>query len=334
MAIEVTDIAFYRSALWPDLRGSVTPAQNGGRLSSTAIVHDTKNNVFPDVTSIQRAAGTDQYRKLFAKVNKNGETLTVVRLSLEQPTPGDSYVLAYAGTQTDTQDAVTGRPYGIGTITAIAGDTVTIETEADFSGAATNLQPFQAGDTVRLDMRATVAADGVWEFAEIESVAYDATEVTIVLTAAPSGAYDAGGVVASAIEHADLVATASSLTASGSLTYDAGYLTVPNLGAIRQTWTVTVTNASTGALSVSGDTVGSVGTGATGATLAPLNPATGSPYFSLAPGGWGGTLATGNTLTFTTTPAAAAVWLRRVVPAGAEAISDDPVTLAVYGETA
>ncbi|MCK7579153.1 MAG: hypothetical protein MZV65_27770 [Chromatiales bacterium] len=72
--------------------------------------------------------------------------------------------------------------------------------------------------------------------------------------------------------------------------------------------------------------------GAQGVDLSPSNP-NGGTYFTLAAAGWGGTAGTGDTLVFTTVPAGCPLWYRRIVPAGAAAISSDPVSVCVEGET-
>lgn len=89
------------------------------------------------------------------------------------------------------------------------------------------------------------------------------------------------------------------------------------LGGVEETWTLTFTGAT--AFTCTGLTRGSVGTGSIAANFAPINPDTGSAYFTLHAAAWGGTWAAGGTLTFTTHPAALPVWARQVLPAGTPA---------------
>jgi hypothetical protein len=338
MPIATAELLWHRAALTSD----ITPAQNGGRFTETVVASAVKNALFPDVSAAQRAAGAEHWRKVFI-ANRDTENLTLVdpKISIESGTPGDSYYLLHAGTQTDTQDGVTTRPYGFGTLAgAVLAEAteIVVTTEADFS--AMSAKPFQAGDTLRIDARANVlAATGAFEYAVIDDLLYDGDEITITLTAGLTHGYSSGVAVASVLEPADVVASYSGVTTtleSGStLTYTAsGNLTTPNVGTIYQEWTVTITNAATGALSLSGDTLGSVATGSIGANLSPLNPTTGTPYFTLAAAGWGGTAVTGDVLEFVTTPSATPVWYHRIIPAGAAAISDDPMYVCVEAETA
>jgi hypothetical protein len=332
MPILTSEIKWFRSAMQSDS----TPAANGGRMALTEIVSGVKNNLFPDVSQAQRASGITHWRKAFIAVrNAAGIPLMDPKVSIELGTPGDSYVLLYPGTQTDTEDEVAARPYGYGTVAAsalAAATTLVVTTEADFSEMAA--KPFQVGDLIRIDARATVEATGNVEYRRIDAIVYDDDEITLTLTSGLEFAWSVGAKVASVIEPDDVVASVGAVVPTGGVTFTAaGNLDVNNLGAIQQTWTVTVTDAATGALSVAGDTLGVVGAGALGATLAPNNPTGGGAYFTLRAAGWGGTPADGDTIVFTTVPAAIPLWYQRVVPAGSAAISSDPVSVCIEGES-
>ncbi|WP_295440940.1 hypothetical protein [uncultured Thiodictyon sp.] len=334
MTILTSEIQWRRAALLSDS----IPASNGGRMTATPIVSGVKNNLFPDVSQAERSAGIAHWRKAFVAVRSPGaDVLLNPKLSIEAPSAGDSYLLLYAGTHDDTQDEVIGRPYGIGVLAAAVGlgDTVLSVAAESAEYSAMSDKPFQSGDLVRIDARADVLSAGASEYRTIATVTYAGAAMAITLAEGLTGAYDAGAVVASVLQPDDVACVYADVATTGGLTCTpAGALALTNLGAIFQTWTVTVTNAATGALAVSGDLVGAVGTGALGATLAPLNPASGTPYFSLAPGAWGGTPGTGDTLTFSTIPAAVPLWSRRVVPAGAAAIAVDTLAVCLEGETA
>ena len=64
MPIAGNELIFRRAALASD----TVPAQNGGRMTSAAVVSSVKNNLFPDVTQAQRLAGAEHYRKVFLHV--------------------------------------------------------------------------------------------------------------------------------------------------------------------------------------------------------------------------------------------------------------------------
>lgn len=331
MPILTSEIKWFRSALV-----SETPAANGGRMTLTEIVSGVKNNLFPDVSQAQRAAGIEHWRKAFIGIrNPASIPLMDPKVSIEVGTPGASYVLLYPGTQTDTADQVTARPYAFATVKTAAvanATTLVITTEVDFS--AMPEKPFQVGDLVRIDARATVLDTGNAEYRRISAIAYAGDEATLTLADGLDYDWAPGAKVASVMEPDDVAASVSVVTPTGGVTYSAaGNLTVTSLGAIQQTWTITVTDAATGALSVAGDTLGAVGQGALGATLAPANLAGGGAYFTLLAAGWGGTPANGDTITFTTSPAAIPLWYRRVVPAGSPAIASDPVSVCVEGES-
>jgi hypothetical protein len=330
--ITSAEIKWLRAALQSD----TTAAANGGRMTLAEIASNVKNALFPDVSKAQREAGATHWRKVFVAVrNSVGTTLMDAKFSIEAGTPGDSYYLIYPSTQDDTQDEVTARPYGYGTLADAAlaeATSITVTSEVDYS--AMNPKPFQVGDLIRIDARANVGVAGNFEYREIDAITYTADEMAITLTAGLEYGYDAGVHVASVIEAGDLSASVTEVGVTGTVTYTAaGNLTAVGLGVVYQAWTVTILNATTGEIKVEGDTLGQIATGALGANLAPANPANGAPYFSLRSAGWGGTPANGDTLTFTTTPAAQGVWYKRVVPAGSASIASDPVWVCVEGES-
>ena len=70
------------------------------------------------------------------------------------------------------------------------------------------------------------------------------------------------------------------------------------------------------------------------ADYAPLNPATGTPYFTIKAIAWAGTFQMNDTVTFATQPAAIPIWYRRQVPAGTFSLANDFTSLAIHGESA
>jgi hypothetical protein len=74
--------------------------------------------------------------------------------------------------------------------------------------------------------------------------------------------------------------------------------------------------------------------GSTAADFAPLNPNTGTPYFTLKASGWSGTSQLNDVLTFHTAPAVIPLWYRRHVPAGTASLANDFVSVALIGESA
>lgn len=333
MPIASNELIFRRSALLSDS----VPAQNGGRMTAAAITSAVKNNLFPDVTQAQRTAGASHARKLFLHVASAAEVAFLdARLFLEDITPGDDYVLLYAGTQSDTEDAVIGRPYGVGRlVSAVAADATVLLVDFEHAEFAT-WRPVRAGDVLRLANIPATGGTGAEVLATVDSVTWAGARATVTLAAALGAVFDpvAGAVtVASVIGQASVQASA---TAPVVVTSAAGtYTGTPggsNRGTVAQAWTLVFTSPT--GYRLDGDTLGAaVATGSVSADFAPANPG-GGVYFSLPASGWGGTWSAGDTLTFGTTPATVPLWLRRVVPAGAGSVAGDGVVVGVQGESA
>jgi len=133
---------------------------------------------------------------------------------------------------------------------------------------------------------------------------------------------------AGCVQAASMPAEIQDITVSSTAgTYDdAGYpVVLHNDGVEYEQVTVTMLTATT--FQVSGLYLGDLGTGSTAADFSPASPYTGQPLFVLRSLGWGGTWQAGETITFTTTPAALPLWLRQVVPAGAAAADDSLLML-------
>lgn len=96
-------------------------------------------------------------------------------------------------------------------------------------------------------------------------------------------------------------------------------IALTNQGTITEKWVLLFTGANT--VNVIGENVGQILTGASiASTIAPINPATGVPYFSIDPDGWGGGWNAGNALRLDTVGANVPVWFIRAVQPG----SPDP----------
>lgn len=107
-------------------------------------------------------------------------------------------------------------------------------------------------------------------------------------------------------------------------------IVVTNRGAIAERWALRFTN--TNAFDVIGENVGVIATGNTVTALAPINPATGAPYFTLAPLGWGAGWVAGNVLRINTVGAQFPVWVVRTTQQGPETVTDDKFTLLIRGD--
>ena len=341
MSILASEIKLYRSTTVNDTTA------NGGVMSVTEVASGVKNNVWPDVPQAERTAGSVKYRKTFIKIaNDDDLALVAPRIFIETHTPGDDTIVIMAGTQTDTQaeaDDYT-RFFGAGdldTDVTAAASTVDVNVEDGNASGGDNI--FQNGDLIRISDKTSVdAGTGNVEFLRLDAttgVSWNGNKATLTFEsgATLANAYVAANTrVASVIEPSDIQ---GSLTgwgeSSSSGTYDE--TTYPpvldNIGSIEQTWTCTFTSAT--AYSCVGNTVGSVGNGSIGGgDFAPNNADFSKPYFTLADTGWGGTWASADTVSFTTHPAATAIWQKRTVPAGASSLSGDKVIIAISGESA
>ena len=335
MPIASNELIFRRAALLSD----IVPAQNGGRMTSAPITSAVKNNLFPDVTQAQRTAGASHARKLFLHVASAAEVaLMDARLFLEDITPGDDYVLLYAGTQTDTEEAVIGRPYGVGRlVSAVAADATVLLVDFEHAEFAT-WRPVRAGDVLRVANIPATGGTGAEVLATVDRVTWAGARATVTLTAALGAVFDPAGIPVTPVTVSSVIGQAlvqASATVPGDTSAAGTYTGTPggsNRGTVAQAWTLVFTSPT--AYRLDGDTLGAaVATGSVSADFAPVNPG-GGVYFSLPASGWGGTWSAGNTLTFSTAPATVPLWLRRVVPAGAGSVAGDGVVVGVQGESA
>lgn len=336
MPILDNEIVWRPSALVSDS----TPAQNGGRMASALLVSGVKNNLFPDVSQAERLAGSVKWRKAFVHIHSAQDTaLLNVRLFLDALTPAGDFVLFQPGTQTDTENQISGRTYGVGTLYApITAGTSQFQVACENPTEYSTLQPFRVGDVLRVADRPSVGGAGNEDWVTVTAITYGADYATVDVASPLANSYGTSNtVVSSVLEVASVAGTVSgvAVTSVGGNFNSAtvGNLVAHNKGAVAENWTVTFTGATT--YVVAGTSVGALASaGSTTADYAPINPSTGTPYFTIKALGWGGTFQTGNTMTFATTPAAIPVWYRRQVPAGTFSLANDYASLAIHGESA
>jgi len=322
------------------LMSDVMPAQNGGRMAFAQLVSGVKNNLFPDVSQSERLAGAVKWRKAFIHVNSAQDTaLLNVRLFLDSLTPAGDFVVFQPGTQSDTEDQIAGRPYGIGTLYApIVGGAAQIQVACEHNAEYATLQPLRVGDVVRVSDRPSTGGAGNEEWVTVSGVTYGTDFATVDVSPAVVNSYATSNtLVSSVLELPSAVAGVTGVSViSGGGSFDSatvGNLVAHNKGAIEENWTLTFTSATT--FTVSGNTVGTLASpGSVSADYAPLNPATGTPYFTIKAIAWAGTFQMNDTVTFATQPAAIPIWYRRQVPAGTFSLANDFTSLAIHGESA
>ena len=105
---------------------------------------------------------------------------------------------------------------------------------------------------------------------------------------------------------------------------------VTNSGAITERWALIFTNTTT--FNVVGEHVGQIMTGTTSADLAPINPATGTPYFTIQSEGWGSGWVAGNVFRLNTVGALAPVWIARTIKQGDSTAANDAFSVLIRGD--
>lgn len=341
MAIQTSEILLMSAA---NVNETVN---NGGRMSIASVTSGVKNNVWPDVPQAERTAGSVKYRKLFIKI-ANDDDLALIdpKVFIETYTPGDDTVVMMTGTQTDTQWAADDytRFYGAGDLDAdVSSGVSTIDVNVEPGNASAGDNIFQNGDTIRISSQDGVTNPvGTTEFLLLDAttgVSWNGDKATLT--------FDSGVTLANSYVAADtrvgsvVIPSTVGVTfdtwaeSSGSGTYDeTTYPPVLDaISSVEQDWTLTFSDATN--FTCSGDTIGSSGSGSIGGgDFAPNNADFAAPYFTLTDsGGWGGTWANGDTVSFTTHPASVPIWLKRTVPAGADSLSGNKVVPAISGES-
>lgn len=107
-------------------------------------------------------------------------------------------------------------------------------------------------------------------------------------------------------------------------------LVVTNNGAVTEKWALRFTNTTT--FDVIGEHVGTISSGSIATDTSPINPATGSPYFTIKGIGWGSGWSVGNVLRFNTIGALFPVWIVRTIQQGPESVINDKFTVLVRGD--
>lgn len=329
MAIVASELAVYKAAINDDT------GSNGGVMSATEAV-DGASDIWPAVGLSERTAGSTKYRKSFYKNSNATDTvLQNALLGLWAPTPGDDELYLISADQNNSQSSLTGSEplYGAGRLNAPAAANDTVITVLVEDGATII---FRDTEKIRIsNMSDPEDAGGTEEFATISGTPVVAGEVvTITLSSGLLNAYGTSDTyIASMIEVGEVKSTVTvPVVTSASGTVDEAQLGLHNIGGIEQAWTATFTSGT--AYDLVGTTVGAVGSGATGASFAPLNGDFGTAYLTLAAAFWAGTWLAGDTVSFTTSPAAVPVFEKRVIPAGADSSAGNNRKILLWGESA
>lgn len=104
---------------------------------------------------------------------------------------------------------------------------------------------------------------------------------------------------------------------------------VDNRGALQQRWALVFTTNQQ--YNIIGETIGQIGTGSILSDTFPINPNTGTPYFTIRAAGWGTGWAAGNVLRFNTIGAAYPLWLARTVLQSDPTVLQDTFKIQIRG---
>lgn len=105
---------------------------------------------------------------------------------------------------------------------------------------------------------------------------------------------------------------------------------IDNHSAVQERWKIKFTNSTQ--FELIGETLGVVAIGNTDADFSPINPMTGSPYFTIKESGWGSGWVSSNIMRFNTDAAAAPIWaIRTVLPSNVK-VKEDSVMIEFRGD--
>lgn len=105
---------------------------------------------------------------------------------------------------------------------------------------------------------------------------------------------------------------------------------VTNAAAVTESWALIFTSTTT--FEIVGEHLGVLGVSTTSVDCSPLNPNSGTPYFTLAAAGFGTGWSVGNTIRLDTVGALTPLWLARVVQQGDNLLADDSFTTLARGD--
>lgn len=328
----------------------VYKAKANGRMDGASpVTSGVLQNVFPHVTSSQRTAGFFDYKKTFWKVADDADgTLLDPEIYIDAPTLSlTDYVTMFLMGQRDRVEDLVGyatgtdiqRKYGSAVLknNITAGASTLVVTVKNAALAAGADLIFANGDKIKLTDKASAdASTGNEEVLTISGApSVTGLDVTITVSGTIANNYTANGTtrVSSLIKPGDIKASNTApvkTSAAGTIDFTTYPITLDNIGTIDEDWTLTFTDATH--FNLSGDSLGAMGSGVISANFAPNNTDFTKPHFTVDYRAFGGTWAAGNTVTFTTHPAAVGIGQKRVVPAGSASLANNKSTQVLGGE--
>jgi hypothetical protein len=322
----------------------VYKAKANGRMDGASpVTSGALQNVFPHVTSAQRTAGHFDYRKTFWKIADDADGAALdPEIYQDAPTlSATDYIVMFLMGQRDRVEDLTGYATGTDTQTKYgsavleeditAGASTIVVTVKNAALASGNDAIFRNDGKIKLTDKAT--ADALTGNEEVLTIAgapvVSGTEITITVAEEIANNYTANGVarVSSMIKPGDIETSSTTpvvTSAAGTLNTTTYPIILDNIGTVDEDWTITFTDATH--YTLTGDSLGTVTTGTISADLAPNNPDFTKPYFTLEWEAFGDTWAAGNTITFTSHPAAVGIGQKRGTPAGTASLANNRAT--------
>lgn len=323
----------------------VYKAKANGRMDGASpVTSGALQNVFPHVTSAQRTAGHFDYRKNFWKIADDADGAALdPEIYQDAPTlSATDYIVMFLMGQRDRVEDLTGYATGTDTQTKYgsavlknnitAGATALTVTVRNAALASGSDAIFRDGGKIKLNDKATAdALTGNEEVLTISGAPVVAgLDITITVAETIANDYTASGTarVSSLIKPGDIETsvTAAVVTSTAGTFDDTTYpILLDNIGTVDEDWTLT---RAAGAWTLSGDSLGVIATGITltSANYAPSNPDFTKPYMTIDYRALGGTWVDGDTITWTTHPAAVGIGQKRVVPAGTASLANNRST--------
>lgn len=330
MPVLSAEIKVYRSMVASE------SSANGGLMSDNEAISGVSSNLFPRASATDRANGLTNYRKMFFKVaNPDDLPLIAPRVWQDSNTIGQDRVVFMAATQRNTQGSLSGNEplYGMGLLdTGVLLGATSLVVGVEHGPTVI----FRNGEMIRISNRATPddSGDEVWVRINAAPVVVGDLVTLSIDTPLPVG-FLSGAKVSSVLEAANAVSYIDNVvtsTSNGILNSPlADHLKATNIGSVEQNWTLTFT--SNLAFDVVGDTLGLIGSGNVNTGMYPNHSPLGSPYFKILPSLLVGSWIAGDTVTFSTHPAAIPLFLKHTVPVGTAAIGNNKVDIYVDGET-
>lgn len=314
MALTLADIKVYKA-----VNNSDTTA-NGGLITSNEVV-DVVGAIFPNVDNAERLAGSTKWRKMFFKiVSTNSTPLIASRIYQDADTQGDDIILFTEGTSNDTQGNInTDAPlYAAGQLksSVLAGvQTIDVAIPSFMNNW------FQTGQTVRISDKLATDITGNEEFLTISNVNALGNIVTLTFTDVLAHGYIAANTrVMNVLDVGDIGAKAvNKVVTSAGGTFDLSKVTCINRSTVDATWTITFTSSSV--FNITSSVIGTPSVGNLASEASITNNTYGYPYFTIDPAAFGGTFTSGDVISFQTVAATKAIWLKRIIPAGASPVA-------------